>query len=99
MISAALFLLGFFDFFPHLSDFLFCRLGKLCHFVLKFADMVEVYPDMLNGVFCPFPVALMHFDFADKLVENGGGKFGKVGIALCQLHKPLRPSTRVLKSG
>ena len=50
-----------------------CRLGKLRQFVLKFADMVEVYPDMLYSVSRLFLVALMHFNFADKLVENGGG--------------------------
>ena len=99
MVGAALFLFRFFDFLPHLSDFLLCRLCKLCQFVLKFTDMVEVYPDMLYGVSCPLLVALMHFDFADKLVENGGGEFGKVGIAFCQLHKPLRPPSRVFKSG
>ena len=35
MISAALFLLGFFDFLPHLPDFFLCRLCKLCQFVSK----------------------------------------------------------------
>lgn len=81
VVGAALFLFRFFDFLPHLSDFLLCRLCKLCQFVLKFSDMVEVYPDMLNGVSRPFLVALMHFDFADKLVENSGGEFGKVGVS------------------
>lgn len=95
---------SFFRFAPHSplcssSDFLLGRLGKRCHFVSKFADIIEVYPDMLNGVFCPFSVSLMYFDSADKLVENGGGKFGKVGIAFCQLHKPLRPPACALKGG
>jgi len=99
VVGAALFLFRFFDFLPHFFDFLLCRLCKLCQFVLKFADMVEVYPDMLNGVSRPLLVALMHFNPADKLVENGGGEFGKVGVSFCQLHKPLRPSSRVFKSG
>lgn len=99
VVGSALFLFRFFDFLPHLSDFLLCWLGKLCQFVLKPADMVEVYPDMLNGVSRPFLVALMHFDFADKLVENGGGEFGKVGVSFCQFYKPLRPPSRIFKSG
>ena len=40
VVGAALFLFRFFDFLPHFFDFLFCRLGKLCQFVLKPADMV-----------------------------------------------------------
>ena len=99
MVGAALFLFGFFDFLPHLPDFLLRWLCKLCHFVLKFADIVEIYPDVLNGLFCPFLVALMHFNPADKLVENGGGQVGKGSVAFRQLQKLLRPSARVLKSG
>ena len=99
VVSAALFLFRFFDFLPHLYDFLLCRLCKLCQFVLKSADMVEVYPDMLNGVSCPFLVALMHFDSADKLVEDSGGEFGKIGVSFCQFYKPLRPPSRIFKSG
>ncbi len=53
---------------------------------------------MLNGVSHVFPVAFMYLDPADKLVEDGGGKFSKIGIAFRQLHKPLRPSSRVLKN-
>ena len=47
----------------------------------------------------PFLVALMHFNPADKLVENGGCKVGKGGMAFRQLQKLLRPSSRVLISG
>ena len=65
----------------------------------EFADIVEIYPDVLNGLFCPFLVALMHFNPADKLVENGGGQVGKGSVAFRQLQKLLRPSARVLKSG
>ncbi len=36
---------------------------------------------------------------ADKLVENGGCKVCKGGMAFRQLQKPLRPSSRVLISG
>ena len=41
----------------------------------------------------------IHFNPADKLVENGGGKLGKGSMAFRQLQKLLRPSSRVLKSG
>ena len=47
----------------------------------------------------PFLVALMHFNPANKLVENGGGEVGKGGMAFRQLQKLLRPSSRVLVSG
>ena len=40
-----------------------------------------------------------NFNPADKLVENGGCKVGKGGMAFRQLQKPLRPSSRVLISG
>lgn len=99
MISAALFLLGFFDFLPHLPDFFLCRLCKLCQFVFKLADIAEIYPDMLNSLFCPFLIALMHFNSADKFIENGGGKVGKGGVAFYQLQKLMRPSSCVLKRG
>ena len=99
MVGAALFLFGFFDFFPHLPDFLLCRLCKLRYFVLKSADIVEIYADVLDCVSRPFLVALMHFNPADKLVENGGGEVSKGGMAFRQLQKLLRPSSRVLISG
>lgn len=77
MIGAALFLFRFFDFLPHLLDFLLRQLCKLCQFVLKLADMVEIYPDMLDSVSRALFVALMHFDFADKLIENSRGSEGR----------------------
>ena len=40
---------------------------------------MTVYADVLDCVSRPFLVALMHFNPADKLVENGGCKFGKGG--------------------
>ena len=58
-IGAALFLFGFFDFLPHLPDFLLGRFCKLCHFVLKLADIIEIYADVLDCVSRPFLVALM----------------------------------------
>ena len=91
MVGAALFLFGFFDFLPHLPDFLLGRFRKLCHFILKLADIIEIYADVLDCVSRPFLVALMHFNPADKLVENGGGKLGKGGkrhVAFCsEYHK------------
>ena len=99
MVGAALFLFGFFDFLPHLPDFLLGRFCKLCHFILKLADIIEIYADVLDCVSRPFLVALMHFNPADKLVENGGGKLGKGSMAFRQLQKLLRPSSRVLISG
>ena len=59
---------------PHLPDFLLCRLCKLRYFVLKSADIVEIYADVLDCVSRPFLVAFMHFNPADKLVENGGAE-------------------------
>ena len=82
-----------------MPDFLLGRLCKLCHFILKLADIIEIYADVLDCVSRPFLVALMHFNPADKLVENGGGKLGKGGMAFRQLQKLLRPSSRVLVSG
>ena len=61
--------------------------------------MVKIYPDMLNSLFRPFLVTLMHFNPADKLVEDSRGKVGKVSVTVYQLYKLLRPSSRVLKSG
>ena len=67
MVGAALFLFGFFDFLPHLPDFLLGRFCKLCHFILKLADVIEIYADVLDCVSRPFLVALMHFNPAEKL--------------------------------
>ena len=73
------------------------------HFVKDYEDVekisVRTAYGVLDCVFCPFLVALMHFNSADKLVENGGGKVGKGVIAFRQLQKLLRPSARVFKSG
>ena len=99
MVGSVLFLSCFFDFLTHLPDFLLCRLCKLCLFIFKSADMVKIYPDMLNSLFCPFLVALMHFNPTDKLVEDSRGKVGKVSVTVYQLYKLLRPSSRVFKSG
>ena len=44
---------------PHLPDFLLRRLCKLCHFILKLADIIEIYADVLDCVSRPFLVALM----------------------------------------
>ena len=65
----------------------------------QLADIIEIYADVLDCVSRPFLVALMHFNPADKLVENGGGKLSKGGMAFRQLQKLLRPSSRVLISG
>lgn len=53
--------------------FLFRFLGKLCQFIFKLADMVEVYPHVLSGVSRSLFVALMNFNPAVKLAQNGGG--------------------------
>ena len=84
-VGAALFLFGFFDFLPHLPDFLLGRLRKLRYFVLKLADIVEIYADVLDCVSRPFLVAPMHFNPADKLVENGGDEVGKGSMSFRQL--------------
>lgn len=45
---------------------------------------------MLNCISRPFLVALMHFNPADKFVENGEGKDGKGTIAFHRFQKLLR---------
>ena len=64
----------------------------MCHFILKLADIIKIYADVLECVSRPFLVALMHFNPADKVGENGGGKLGKGRMAFRQLQKLLRLS-------